>query len=361
MKMKSIYVVMTAMLLAFAAAGWPQGTTTGVNGKIKSGDKPLAGAQVVLTYLDTGKPYKAQTDKSGEYSFVGVVRGNYEIEVRDASGQGVYKQKRSILGQGGANEVIDIDVGKGSTISKEERERLEAENAKTRNINGIIEQANKAITAKNWKDAEPLLKQMIAAEPKRWEFYQALGNAQANQEEYEDTVDSYQKGIEVAQGVVSGTTPKDPKNPSTDPAKAKTGIAQMLTAQGNAYLKLKKSPEAIESFTKAAELDPNPGVAYFNLCATQYNSGNVQGALGACDKAIAADPKKADAYFIKGSLLVGQGTMDKDNKIKAPPGTEEALKKYLELAPDGAHAADVKQMLEFLGAKLETSFKAKKK
>lgn len=365
MKMKTIYVVMAAMVMALATAAWPQGATlTAVNGKVKNADKPLAGAQVVLTHLGTGKAYKAQTDKSGNYNFLGVIRGDYEIEVLDSSGQGVYKEKRSITAEGGGAETIDIDVasGKGAPkMTKEEREKIEAENTKARSINSLIEQAQKAIDEKNWAAAEPVLKQMIAADPNRWEFYRALGNAQMSQGEYEDAVSSYQKGIDTAQSVIAGTLPKDPKNPSMDPVKAKAGVGQMLTMQGNSLLKLHKNPEAVAAFTKAAEIDPNPAVAYFNLCATQYNTGNTEGALAACDKAIAADPTKADAYFIKGSLLVGQGTMDKDNKIKVPAGTEEALKKYLAVAPDGPHAGEVKQMLEYIGSKIETTYKTRKK
>jgi hypothetical protein len=68
----------------------------------------------------------------------------------------------------------------------------------------------------------------------------------------------------------------------------------------------------------------------------------------ACDKAIAADPKKADAYFIKGSIMLGEATIDKNNKATPPPGTVEALKQYLVLAPNGGHAEDVKAMLDFL-------------
>ena len=365
MKMKTIYVVMAALVMAFATAAWPQGATlTAVSGKVKDGAKPLAGAQVVLTHLGTGKSYKAQTDKNGSYNMLGVTRGDYEIEVLDSSGQGLYKQKKTIAAEGGGMEVLDIDVasGKGAPkMTKEEREKIEAENTKAKSVNALIEQAQKAINEKNWKDAEPILKQMIAAEPNRWEFYQALGNAQLSQQEYADAVDSYQKGIDVAQSVISGTLPKDPKNPSTDPVKAKAGVGQMLGGQGNALLKLGKSKEAVEAFTKSAEMDPNPAVAYFNLCATQYNTGNTEGALAACDKAIAADPNKADAYYIKGSLMVGQGTMDKDNKVKVPPGTEEALKKYLALAPDGPHANDVKTMLEYIGSKVETTYKTRKK
>ena len=60
--------------------------------------------------------------------------------------------------------------------------------------------------------------------------------------------------------------------------------------------------------------------------------------IAACDKAIAADPKKADAYFIKGFVMLGNATIGKDNKTVVPPGTVETLKQYLVLAPNGPHA-----------------------
>jgi hypothetical protein len=61
---------------------------------------------------------------------------------------------------------------------------------------------------------------------------------------------------------------------------------------------------------------PHSALAYFNLCAAKYDMGQTGAdAVAACDKAIAADPKKADAYFIKGSILFGHGTMDKNNRI----------------------------------------------
>ncbi len=64
-------------------------------------------------------------------------------------------------------------------------------------------------------------------------------------------------------------------------------------------------------------------------------------------KAIAADPNKADAYFVKGSLLFAEATVDTNGKIVVPPVATQALQKYLALAPNGSHAADVKEMLTF--------------
>src|SRR5580700_4487481 len=203
--------------------------------------------------------------------------------------------------------------------------------AQSENQNALVAKAQAALDAKRWPDAEAALKQLSAAEP-RWEYSEALGAAQMNQGHYADALDSYQRAIELAG-----------KNAS--PA----AIAQMYTTIGNADLKLKKNDAAIAAYNKAATLSPNPAVAYFNLCATMYNMGQPAAkTVPACDKAIAADPKKADAYFVKGSALYGEGALDKSNKFVVPPGALEALKQYLVLAPGGPHAQDIKLMLDAL-------------
>jgi tetratricopeptide (TPR) repeat protein len=89
-------------------------------------------------------------------------------------------------------------------------------------------------------------------------------------------------------------------------------------------------------------------LAHFNICATYYNSGKTVEALPECDAAIASNPSMADAYFVKGSILFGNGTVDGGGKYHVPPDTVSALNKYLELAPNGPHAADVHAMLDSL-------------
>jgi tetratricopeptide (TPR) repeat protein len=361
---------MAALMIGFAAVmAWPQATLTRVNGTVTDGGKPVAGAQVVFTNLNTGKTFKAKTDKGGNYSLVGLERTNYQIDVFNPSGEKVYSAKEGVTGeqggpggQMGGEQDVNIDISQGQAkggqpkYTKEQIEAIKAQNAKAENMNVLIKQAQDAMTAKNWQAAVGPLQQLTTADPKRYEFIKALGDAQFNLAQYDDSIQSYEKAIQAAQA-----TQPDPKVPASDPARLKAAIGQMLTTEGNAYLKLHKNKEAVDTFTKAAAMDPNPGVAYFNLCATQYNTGNTEGAIAACDKAISADPNKADAYFIKGSLLAGQGKQDKDGKYVVPPGTAEALNKYLQLAPDGPHANDTKAMLQMIGAKIETTYKAGKK
>ena len=213
---------------------------------------------------------------------------------------------------------------------------VKAQNAKATQINGLITAYYAAVAKKDWTAAADSVKQLIALDPKP-NYYLALANSELNSAKNDDAIAAYKTFF----GMVG--YPADLK--IADAAtKALIGIA--LTNTGNAYLKLKNYPEAIKNYESAAEIDPHPATAYFNLCATEYNIGQMDAAILSCDKAIRADPTKADAYFIKGSALYGNGNLDANNKYVLPPGTIEALKKYLELAPTGPHVEDVKAMLD---------------
>jgi tetratricopeptide (TPR) repeat protein len=361
MKTKLTYAAMlTLLFLASAATAWSQATNARVKGTITAGGKPLADVQVVLTNRDNGRTFKFKTDKNGQLTGAGIPFGPYDEQVLNASGEAIFKRALQLIAEAGTTENdISVDVSSGAgqpKISNEEMEKLKGEREKGLSINALITQYNAAQAAKNWQQSADLLKQMITAEPNHWEYQQAMGNVQFTLGQYQEAVDTYEKVIPLAQNA----TKTDPK---ADPAKAKAAVGQMLTSEGNAYIKLKKSPEAVAAFTKAAEMDPNPATAYWNICATQYNGGDMKGAAVSCDKAIAADPNKADAYFIKGSALIGMsdGKLDANGHYIALPGTKEAFNKYLELAPDGPHAGEVKQMMEMLGAKIETTYKERKK
>jgi tetratricopeptide (TPR) repeat protein len=99
---------------------------------------------------------------------------------------------------------------------------------------------------------------------------------------------------------------------------------------------------------------------YFNLCATDYNLKRFEEALASCDHAIASDPKMADAYYIKAAILFGQGQVEQ-GKFVVPPGTTEALNKYLELDPEGTHAAAVREMINQLNRPIRTTYSSPRK
>jgi tetratricopeptide (TPR) repeat protein len=172
------------------------------------------------------------------------------------------------------------------------------------------------------------------AAPPPWATDQAAGDAAAHNGQCQDALPAYDRALGAAQI-------------GRPNAAAKLAMSNILVSEGNCLLKLHRQTEAEAAYERAAPLSPDPGVAYFNLCATYYNVGDMSAALPACDKAIQADPRKADAYFVKASMLVSEATFA-NGKYSVPPGALEALSKYLELAPNGPHAEDVRQMQDLL-------------
>ena len=444
--------------------------------------KPVAGAQVVYTSLDTGRTYKFKTDKKGEFTAAGVLFGDYQINVTGADGQSLYRGKRRIVDPHtpGFKEketnyldadlsvisLTDLPGGVKANVSpgdltERQKQLIRAHNMNVEEMNELIRQLHTAIDAQKWPEATDILVQLIAADPDRWEFYQNLGTVQNNQSEYEDAARSYERAIELAQsGVTTGTQPEkkdislmmiyagdayarignvdkaidlyskaaeispDPataffnicrvqrangnteaatqackKAIAIDPSRgefyqvlgvmqhnagqdqpalenfdkgiqaaekavaanvnssqAKVIEGQMLSAEGNIYVHMKKFDEAIAAFGRAVDLAAYPAREYFNICAAYYDSDRMEAAVAACDKAIAADSRMADAYFVKASALLGKSRLE-HGKLTAPPGATEALKKYLELDPEGVHAADVREMLGRIGTHVDTTLK----
>lgn len=215
---------------------------------------------------------------------------------------------------------------------------IKAKNAEAAAENALIAQVGLAQTNKDWAGAEAALQKLVAMDATRWDYAQNLGDAQYNQGKFAEATKTYEKALPLAAA------------DTTDPAGAKHAMGSMYTNEGNAYLKLKKNKDAIAAFDKGAPLSDNPGQTYYNVCVIFYNAQEDKAAVSACDKAIAAQPTLADAYYIKGSILVHQGETDAKGNFTVPAGTMDALKGYLKLSPHGAHADEVQQMIDLIGS-----------
>lgn len=209
-----------------------------------------------------------------------------------------------------------------------------------RDENELISLAESANQVGQYQKAEELLGKAIAADPSKWDLYRALAASQLKLNEDEKALASLQKGVELAQQAMGAHQLDRDKA-----AQLKAAIGQMLTSEGSTYVKLGRNVEGIAALQKAAEMEATPALAYFNLCVALYKSKEWKRAADACGKSIAADPTRAEAYFIKGSALAA-ATRRKDESTAVPSETTEALKKYLELAPNGTHAALAKALLE---------------
>jgi len=305
---KSVVLGFAIALTLGGLASWSQTIGAPVEGRVTQEGQPLASVQVVLNNVDTGRSYKCKTDKAGAFALIGVPYGNYQVDVLDEKGEKLFTQKTSIgTGDTSASNLIKIDIPKGGMaaadntgvapadapkLTKEQLAKIEADNKKIAGLNSLITEAQNARQAQDWPKAENALKQLIAAAPDttRWDFYMALGDAQSKSNKPAEAVQTYDKGVQVAQSLISGSSPADPKVPSLNPAAAKQGAGHMLTAQGNDYLKLQKPDDAIASLKKATELDPSSALYSYNLCGVGFSAQKFDDAKTACSKYLQLEP-----------------------------------------------------------------------
>jgi tetratricopeptide (TPR) repeat protein len=112
-----------------------------------------------------------------------------------------------------------------------------------------------------------------------------------------------------------------------------------------------KIPEANAAYDAAAKANPAGAGTYLtNEAAIFSNLGNGDAQVAAANEAIKIDPTQPLPYYLKGQGLIQKATIDaKTGKMILPPGCAEAYLKYLELAPTGLYAADVKAILAEAG------------
>jgi tetratricopeptide (TPR) repeat protein len=324
--------------------------------------------------------YKFPIDQNGDYKGDGIAAGNYVVFVFQDDKSLDYVE--SVVFANGDDKVVNFDMSRAEYLAKmtpDERKALEeykkknaeivANNSKIQNLNALLTEARADNKAGNYDAAITAMQQATAAKPDEGILWVTLGDSQMGSgdaaakaaktagtsptdpaivQKYTDATTSYKKGIELNAAS---------KKPSPDVASA------AYNQLGQAYAKMGNGKDSADAYEMAAKAQPaNASMYYFNEAATLYNAGKLPEAEAAADKAIAADPKKAEAYYIKGQALIPQATVDpKTQKIVAPPGCVEAYQTYLELAPDGPHAADVKGILEGIGAQVKSSYKAPKK
>jgi len=317
MKRNTILFALAAALSAAAfLPAHAQTVGAPVEGKVTRDGSPFPNAQVVLTNVDTGKTYKSKSEKSGDFSMLGVPYGNYQVEVIGDKGEKLFSQKTSLgTGNSTGSNFLKIDISKDAPVpdssappapklSKEELAKIDADNKKIAGLNSLIKDAESARQAQDWPKAESALKQLLAAAPdtSRWDFYMYLGEAQSKSNQLPDAVQTYEKGIQEAQSLISGAAPANSKIPSLNPAAAKAGAVRMLTSQGGIYMKLQKPDEAIAALKKAAALDPSSALGQYNLCGVQFSAQKYDDAKTTCNKYLQLEPSGPHSEEVKAFL-----------------------------------------------------------
>jgi tetratricopeptide (TPR) repeat protein len=381
-ELRRLSLVGGCALLA-ACAAWAQTTT--LEGEVTDPNgQPLKGAVIDLTRTDIKGHYSVKTDKKGHWLYTGLPAGTFDI-VCMVDGKPVDKVSNVKSGYGD-NPPVNFDLRKAAAaqaaaqqanatgqmtqdqargMSKEQKEQYEAQlkkNAeamkKNKALNDTYNAGQDALKAAQ-ADTDPAKK--ITDYQTAIDNFNKAGQIDANQVAIWDSLGTAYEGLGKAQ---TG----DEKMKSLDQAveaykhglTIKPDDAAVYNQLGNIYGAEKKIPEATEALNKAAQLDPAMAPrAYFNMGANLVNGGQADKAAEFFKKATDADPNYAEAWYQYGNILMSQGKVDpKTGQQTYPPDTANALKKYVELQPNGSHAQEATAMLSAMGETVQTNVHA---
>lgn len=379
--------VLAAGFLGFVALAQPgrlmaQGTAT-IHGHVQNpAGQPVTNGEIRLTTdrnpnnvakfdytfpLDASGNYKGADVKPGTYTAVAFQAGNHvdfmpaQLAAGDDKSVDFDMTRKEYL-----DKMSPADREALAEFKKKNTETTQA-NSKIENLNTLLKSARAATSAGNYDVAVKAMTDATTAKPDEAILWDTLADAQLGQanaaakaakdakttdasvpDKYAAAEASYQKALTLNAAV----------------AKPNLELAAAANNQlGQAFGKTGKTKEAQEAYDAAAKADPTKAATYYyNEAATMLNANNAAGAAAAADKAIAADPTKADAYFIKAEGLAPSITQSPDGKkFIAPPGLVDACNTYIDLAPTGPHAQDMKDLLAGLGETIKSTYKAPKK
>jgi tetratricopeptide (TPR) repeat protein len=319
--------------------------------------------------------YTFPLDANGDYKGSDIKPGNYlAIAINNKGVTADYQPAPLVAGE---DKAVDFDMTREAYINKmspAEREQLEetkkanaeamSKNAKIENLNKMLVQARADTKAGNFAPAIKAMTDATAAKPDAVVLWVALGDAQLGDAVAADkaakaikatdasvprkltaAMTSYRKALDLNAALAK------PDTKTISVVNNQLGVALgRLALVGDSDKRADYTKDAIAAYEAAAVADPTGAEkAFLNEAVMLYNvnlvGGKADGLVDVANKIIALDPTKPDAYYFKAEGLAPSISVASDGKITAPPGLVDACNKYLELAPVGPYAKDMKDLL----------------
>jgi tetratricopeptide (TPR) repeat protein len=305
-------VILLAAGLVSAQAGRGTARLGGVVTDVSG--KPVEGAQVTLSFTQGtgGAKHETKTNKKGEWSFMGLGTGWWQLEIV-MKGYEPYSQSVEVK-QLSLNPKVEVKLkkaaaGAGGGVIQDESSFA------------FLELGNQLFKDGKYDEAIAQYELFLEKNPQAYQVQLNIADAYREKGEYDKATELYNKLIELSAG--------DPTLGKEVAGKAQAGI-------GDIYLKQNKLAEAQEYFKKSIESSPKDEILAYNVGEIYFSNQNLDEAKKYFDLASQIKPEWPDPYLKLGYVYLNKG--DNSSAITM-------FEKFLTLEPEGERAALARNIL----------------
>ena len=334
------------ILLTLSAPVFAQSLLRGVVRDEKK--EPVEGATILFELQNSKRTNTTKTNRRGEYTIVGLQSGDYKITAsKDGVGKDIVTTypvaqtkmtldftlqaaylnlpEGAVPAAGGKPVTTEDKVGASAAANIDPKQKEEAAALRAAAVGAV-----QAMNAGNHEEAVARFNEVVAKSPTCADCYLYLATSYYALKQYDQAEASARRSVEIQPSV------------------------EGYTALTRLYNEQKKFDLAAEMSRKASELGggaPAAGgaaggggggastEALYNEGVTLWNAGKFADAKTKFEAAVKADSKNADAHYWLGMASIN------GNDLK---GARAAFESYLQVAPNGPRAAEVKSFLSQL-------------
>ena len=304
-------LILLALALAWASPlqGQDWRGSGRVDGWVKDQNgQPIADATLQLS-REKGSGPSAKTNKKGYWAVLGLIGGPWNVDI---TAQG-YAPRKLTVNISEANRIPPMEIRLEPTaapVAQAPQKDVAGE------VTAAVNQGNKLIGEKKFAEARAEYEKALAVVPDNAALWKGIAQTYHGEGNKAKTEESLRKVVAL-----------DPSD--TD---SQILLADELIDQG----KIDEGKTILDGLAAGAIKDP---AVYQNLAIIFMNKKRPDDARAFLTKAITADPNVPENYYYRGLANI---QAKKNAEAKAD------FQKYLELAPNGSEAKEVKEMLQAL-------------
>jgi Tfp pilus assembly protein PilF len=275
--------------------------------------KPIEGAKVTLVFSpNENMKLEATTNKKGEWSFIGLGTGNWNLTVV-AKGY-LPTEKTVYVSQLSVNPKVTVRLQKGVP---EGGGFIEDEASFS-----FLDKGNQLLNEGKYAEAISAYEQFLAKNPQAYQVKISLADCYRGQKDYERAIAIYNEVLEQAKA---------------DALMGREMTAKALAGIGNCYLNQDKIAEAQKFFEESIKNLPNDEILAYNVGEIYFFNQRYDEAISYFELAAKIKPNWPDAYLKLGYVYLNKGELGL---------ASQQFEKFLTLESEGERAATVKEILK---------------